>query len=108
MGAMVSLSYQRMELRFGDPILFTAFVWAKVPFCLDLLLSPAPPLPHLPRDRLLTLGFCPLVLALATKPAIAFALRTQNSRFAGSLHFFLLLQETAKPISPRKTTNLKQ
>jgi len=78
MPSMPAIPHQRMDILLGNPIIFTAFVRAEVSFCLDLLLSPTPPLPRLPGFRPFGLHCCPFVLVFSTKLAILFTFWSQK------------------------------
>jgi hypothetical protein len=97
-----------MDLLFRDPVVFTAFVWAKEAFTPDLLLPSSSPLAQLPGFRHFPLGYCSFLFSLSAKTTIPFALRSQNSWFARSLFFVPLFQESPQPISSQTPIDFKQ
>jgi len=86
-----------MDRRFGNPIIFTSFVWAKVSFRWKPLLSPTAPFAKLPGNWQFALRRLPFSLVLLTETAVTLAFWTQYRWFSQAFGFFLLFHYVAQP-----------
>jgi hypothetical protein len=86
---MHSTAHQCMAHFFGDPIIFAAFGWAKIPFGPYPLLRPPSPFPLLPGLWQFPLGNVMLSFRFATLLTVPLAFGSQNGWFARSLVSFL-------------------